>query len=103
MKEYTLCCNNPPNHLHGGPAGFHSKIWKVIAKKCYFENEEKKHEGKEESASGECECYESVTFEYVSPHMEEGYPGNSISLSHSKHSTSVVYSLILSPSHIQGL
>lgn len=29
-KEYSLPVNNAPNHLHGGPAGFHTKVWNVF-------------------------------------------------------------------------
>ncbi len=43
-------------HLHGGKEGFGKKIWKILN----IENGENP----------------SVTFEYLSPHMEEGYPGN---------------------------
>ncbi len=54
--EYQLAINNEPNALHGGPGGWHSVVWN-------FEIIEK--EGEEPS----------VRFTYISPDMEEGYPG----------------------------
>ena len=51
-KEYTLPINNGENHLHGGPEGFHNKVW-----------ESRKHNG-------------MVEFKYTSPDGEMGYPGN---------------------------
>lgn len=50
-KEYNLSVNNGLNSLHGGPGGIHSKVW----------NAEKIENG--------------IKFTIVSPHMEEGYPG----------------------------
>ena len=52
-KEYTLAINNPPNHLHGGPNGFHNVIWdaKQISDK-------------------------HLRLQYFSEDGEEGYPGN---------------------------
>lgn len=55
-KEYQLAINNEPNHLHGG---VERSLDKVLWKATPFENKE---------GSG-------VTFRYVSPHGEEGYPG----------------------------
>lgn len=51
-KEYQLACNNGPNALHGGPTGFHNRIWES-----------------EEIPGG-------VRFSRMSPDGEEGYPGN---------------------------
>lgn len=53
-KEYNLTINNGINTLHGGPGGIHSKVWEA-----------------EELDNG-------VRFTVVSPHMEEGYPGELI-------------------------
>lgn len=50
---YTLRVNNGANHLHGGPTGFHARVWEVAAQ---TEN--------------------SVTLRYLSVDGEEGYPGN---------------------------
>jgi aldose 1-epimerase len=53
--EYTLPLNNGPNTLHGGPAGWHSVVWKTEVLK--------------ESSSP------AVRFTYESPDMEQGFPG----------------------------
>lgn len=59
-KNYQLATNNQPGgipcHLHGGPGGFHTKIWKGEAV------EEKTRQG--------------VRLHLFSPDGEEGYPGN---------------------------
>lgn len=51
--EYTLATNNGPNHLHGGPGGFHNVVWdaKMLDK-------------------------QNLRLTYFSEDMEEGYPGN---------------------------
>jgi aldose 1-epimerase len=52
---YNLPVNNGPNTLHGGPLGWHSVVW----------NTEILKESK----------IPSVKFSYVSPDMEQGFPG----------------------------
>jgi aldose 1-epimerase len=54
-QEYQLACNNGPNHLHGGPGGFHHAIWTA-------------QEGSPEGGA-------SIQLSYRSPDGEEGYPG----------------------------
>lgn len=51
-KEYTLPKNNGDNTLHGGPGGFHSRMWtgKAIS--------------------------DGVELKYISKDGEEGFPGN---------------------------
>ncbi len=51
--EYTLPINNDPNHLHGGPKGFHNQVWDV---KSVNET--------------------SIVLSYLSKDGEMGYPGN---------------------------
>jgi aldose 1-epimerase len=52
-KEYSLIANdNHVNHLHGGPNGFHKQVWELV------------------SISNAL-----IVLQYVSPHLEEGYPG----------------------------
>lgn len=55
-KEYTLATNNGKNALHGGPEGFHRRIWTA-----------------EEAKGGDTA---TLKLKYVSKDMEEGYPGN---------------------------
>jgi len=55
-KEYTLAVNNEPNHLHGG---VERSLDKVVWTAKPFETDQG----------------EGVVFRYVSPHMEEGFPG----------------------------
>lgn len=52
-KEYQLAVNNGQNALHGGPTGFHKRVWDA---KRITEN--------------------SLELTYVSADGEEGYPGN---------------------------
>ncbi len=54
--EYTLPRNNGPNTLHGGPKGWHSVVWDTEVV-----NDSK---------------VPAVKFTYLSPDMEEGFPGN---------------------------
>lgn len=59
-KDYQLAINNPPNHLHGGPNGFHNQVWTV-------------EEANETS----------IRLSYFSKNGEENYPGNlSVSVSY---------------------
>lgn len=51
--SYKLEANNGKNSLHGGFHGFHTKIWK-----------------------GKIIDKNSISFTYLSPDMEEGFPGN---------------------------
>jgi aldose 1-epimerase len=54
--EYQLACNNGPNHLHGGIAGFDKKVWQADA---------------EINPDGP-----QLTLRCKSPDGEEGYPAN---------------------------
>ena len=51
-KEYQLAINNGPNHLHGGPTGFHARVWDA----------EQINE-------------QTLVLRYVSAYYEEGFPG----------------------------
>jgi len=52
-KEYQLAINNPPNHLHGGPDGFHKQVWQVLDQSDHH-----------------------IQLSYLSNDGEENYPGN---------------------------
>ena len=52
-KPYSLTVNNGPNALHGGPTGFHTRVWNT------------KQENKN-----------TLVLTYSSKDGEEGYPGN---------------------------
>jgi aldose 1-epimerase len=54
-RTSALPTNDGPNHLHGGPAGFDKKVWRIA-----------------KVASGD---EASVTLTYRSPDGEAGYPG----------------------------
>lgn len=54
-KKYNLTANKDGNTLHGGAQGFDQKVWEVVAIKN--------------------EADPSITFQYVSPAGEEGFPG----------------------------
>ena len=51
-KEYHLAINNGENHLHGGPTGFHARIWEA------------------EQINEHC-----LVLRYVSSYYQEGFPG----------------------------
>jgi aldose 1-epimerase len=55
-ETHKLTANNGPNHLHGGPRGFHRQLWEGLA-----------------ITKGD---RVGVEFSRVSPAGEEGYPGN---------------------------
>uniref|UniRef100_A0A383V4H7 Aldose 1-epimerase n=1 Tax=Tetradesmus obliquus TaxID=3088 RepID=A0A383V4H7_TETOB len=55
-QEYTLEANNGPNALHGGPDGFHRRVWRASAV--------------QQTAEGS-----AVELSYTSVDGEEGYPG----------------------------
>ncbi|MBT8188304.1 MAG: galactose mutarotase [Croceitalea sp.] len=55
-KHYFLNTNNGENHLHGGLKGFDKVVWEATTKVD--------------------EASASLILTYMSPHMEEGYPGN---------------------------
>ncbi len=54
-EAYALACNDAPNHLHGGPRGFHRRLWAARPRV---------------TAEGP-----SLTLSMESPDGDEGYPG----------------------------
>ena len=52
-EEHELTINNGPNSLHGGPTGFHARVW-----------------------DAEQTSKQSLTLRYLSRDGEEGFPGN---------------------------
>lgn len=51
-KQYTLAVNNGENHLHGGPTGFHARVW-----------------------DAEQINDQTLVLRYISAYYEEGFPG----------------------------
>lgn len=51
-QEHQLIANNGPNSLHGGPTGFHARIWDAVQLD-----------------------QSTLQFKYISPDGEEGFPG----------------------------
>ena len=52
-EEHTLTINNGPNSLHGGPTGFHTRVWEAVQPND-----------------------STIIFKYTSANGEEGFPGN---------------------------
>jgi aldose 1-epimerase len=55
-KTYQMAVNNGPNHLHGGITGFDKRLW--------------------EAQTFQTDDAVGVELSYLSPHLEENYPGN---------------------------
>lgn len=56
-RSYPLPINDPPNHLHGGPASLNTKNWDAAPLQ-------------------RSDGFPSLKLSCVSPHGEQGYPGN---------------------------
>lgn len=52
-EEHELTINNGPNSLHGGPTGFHARVWEATQIDA-----------------------QTIQFHYLSKDYEEGFPGN---------------------------
>lgn len=52
-EEHELTINNGPNSLHGGPTGFHARVWDAVQID-----------------------QQTIQFNYLSADGEEGFPGN---------------------------
>lgn len=51
-QTYKLAINNGPNHLHGGPTGYHARVWDATQPDS-----------------------QTLELHYISPDGEEGFPG----------------------------
>lgn len=56
-RNHTLAINNPPNHLHGGSAGFDKRVWSG-------------------QSVADAHGSDAIKLFRCSPDGEEGYPGN---------------------------
>lgn len=63
-QKLELECNNPPNHLHGGNSGFHSRYWDVELVEGGFTSNDR---GKVAAAG--------ASFTLTSPAGDGAYPG----------------------------
>lgn len=61
-KTYQLAINNPPNSLHGGPTGFHARVWNVQRINEQAAVLKYRSSYGEEGFSGELEVWAAYTF-----------------------------------------